>query len=106
MEKILEKGIYSSNRLDTGSSGEYFLIVKSFQEDYYLIYVFRTANQMNNNKLIQTFLNFRIEHDHVDLKLFKMTNSKQLFKFIDGYLGQCDTDLCEKLYKLYPNRIL
>ena len=87
-------GIYSYSFEDEENA--YIIILKKGNRNTYYSYVLDCLNEYSNNEIQERLIN-DISNNIVSPFSFHESDSRFIHNSVDGYLGQCTDEICEKL---------
>lgn len=96
-------GIYSYSFEDEENA--YIIILKKGNRNTYYSYVLDCLNEYSNNEIQERLIN-DISNNLIKLSFFIEVDSTTICNTIDGYIGQCSDEICDKLLKFYETKRL
>lgn len=94
-------GIYSYSFEDEENA--YIIILKKENRNSYYLYVLDCLNEYSNNEIQERLIN-DISNNLIKLSFFIEVDSTTICNTIDGYIGQCSDEICDKLLKFYETK--
>ena len=85
-------GIYSFK----DEENTYLIVLEKRNQNLYYLYVLDCLNECTNNEIQERLIN-DISNNIVRPFSFHESDSRFIHNSVDGYLGQCTDEICEKL---------